>query len=44
MNRKYGDRARFVASDIVDLPADLRSGDFDIVYTGGGALCVTRSG
>lgn len=30
--------ARFVAADIYDLPADLRAGSFDLVYTGGGAL------
>ena len=29
---------RFVAADIYALPAELQRGDFDIVYTGGGAL------
>jgi SAM-dependent methyltransferase len=30
--------ARFVAADIYELPAQLRAGSFDIVYTGCGAL------
>jgi SAM-dependent methyltransferase len=28
----------FVAADVYALPADLQAGDFDIVYTGGGAI------
>lgn len=29
----------FRAADVYDLPADLCAGGFDVVYTGGGALC-----
>jgi SAM-dependent methyltransferase len=29
---------RFVAADVYDLPAELQRADFDIVYTGGGAI------
>jgi SAM-dependent methyltransferase len=29
---------RFVAADVYDLPADLQNGDFDLVFTGGGAI------
>ncbi len=34
-----GDRARFVVSDVYDLPGPLEGRTFDIVYTGRGALC-----
>jgi SAM-dependent methyltransferase len=33
------ERSRFVASDIYDLPGELEGETFDVVYTGGGALC-----
>jgi SAM-dependent methyltransferase len=29
---------KFVTADVLDLPADLQSGEFDVVYTGGGSL------
>lgn len=31
--------ATFVSADVFDLPADLRAGRFDVVFTGSGALC-----
>jgi 2-polyprenyl-3-methyl-5-hydroxy-6-metoxy-1,4-benzoquinol methylase len=34
-----GLEARFVASDVYELPEELRGGSFDVVYTGGGVLC-----
>ncbi|CAL9511214.1 class I SAM-dependent methyltransferase [Streptomyces sp. enrichment culture] len=33
------DRARFVASDVYDAPLAVPEPSYDIVYTGGGALC-----
>jgi len=34
-----GIAARFLAADVYALPAPLQAGAFDVVYTGGGALC-----
>lgn len=31
--------ARFLAADVYELPAELQAEDFDVVYTGGGAIC-----
>lgn len=31
--------AEFLAADIYALPPELQAGDFDVIYTGGGALC-----
>ena len=36
---RLADRSRFIVSDIYDLPGPLAGETFDIVYTGGGALC-----
>lgn len=36
---KAGLDARFVASDVYALPAELRCGGFDVVYLAGGVLC-----
>jgi SAM-dependent methyltransferase len=31
--------ARFLEADVYELPDELQAGDFDVVYTGGGAIC-----
>lgn len=36
---RLADRSRFIVSDIYDLPGPLAGETFDVVYTGGGALC-----
>jgi SAM-dependent methyltransferase len=34
-----GITASFLAADVYALPTELQAGDFDVVYTGGGAIC-----